>query len=168
VAPWVLVACIVLTSCALAITTVLLVAHWRFAVVLVTGMSMEPSFRQGDRLIVRRGDAGKIRVGTVVVMRTRGSDRPPGLPGAAPPSAQPDLAVKRVAALPGDAVPESVRERTPGASTVPEGMVVLLADHPAGADSRVWGFVPAKQILGPVIFKLSRRAEVGGSACPTR
>lgn len=165
---WVLVACIVLASCALAIATVLLIAHWRFAVVLVTGMSMEPSLRAGDRLIMRRGDAGKIRVGTVVVMRTRGSDRPPGLPGEAPPSAQPDLAVKRVAALPGDAVPESVRERTPGASTVPEGMVVLLADHPAGADSRVWGFVPAKQILGPVIFKLSRRAEVGGSACPTR
>jgi hypothetical protein len=65
--------------------------------------------------------------------------------------------VKRVAAVPGAAVPESVREAAGGARVVPAGMLVVLADNAAATDSRRWGFVAASEILGPVVLRLPRR-----------
>ncbi|MFE4974160.1 S26 family signal peptidase [Kitasatospora sp. NPDC056651] len=59
--------------------------------------------------------------------------------------------VKRLAALPGDPVPPSVRAVLPG-GTVPGGHVVLLGDNPDfSTDSRVWGAVPARNVVGVVL-----------------
>lgn len=129
-----------------------------FMVINVTGQSMAPTFNDGDRLLLRRGATDQIRVGTVVVLRP---PRKPAVLHYGRVSAEFSLphawpwAVKRVAALPGDAVPELVGQAAGGACVVPEGMIVVLADNPAGADSRIWGFVPIGDVLGLVIRPLS-------------
>jgi signal peptidase I len=128
-----------------------------FVVINVTGQSMIPAFREGDRLLLRRGAADRIRTGTVVVLRPphkRAMPHNVRVPGFSPPQTFP-WAVKRVAALPGDTVPESVRLAVGGALVVPEGMIVVLADNPHGADSRIWGFVPVGDMLGLVVRQLS-------------
>jgi signal peptidase I len=147
-----------LGACVTALLTGLAVARRRLAVVTVNGTSMAPSFRPGDRLIVRRGAIDRISIGTVVVLRM--PDHAPARPhaGRTPARYQRAWAMKRVAALAGDVVPAAVRDATRGVPVVPDGMVVVLADHPAGADSRLWGFVPVAEILGPVIgVRLARR-----------
>jgi signal peptidase I len=62
--------------------------------------------------------------------------------------------IKRVAALPGDTVPGAMREAADGAVTVPEQNLLVSADNPSGTDSRQWGFIPASDVLGPVLKKL--------------
>ena len=62
--------------------------------------------------------------------------------------------IKRVAALPGDAIPGTMREAAGGAVTVPERKLLVTADNPSGADSRQWGFIQASEVLGPVVNKL--------------
>jgi len=144
-----------------------LLARRRYLVVTVAGNSMTPAFRDGDRLLLRRSVPERLRVGMVVVFRGQGQPvpkrpPPPGLAGTVP------LSMKRVAAVPGDEVPDQVRRATRGTEIVPGGVFVVLADNPAGADSRDWGFIPAADLLGPVVLKLPRPALVpgAGSGCP--
>jgi hypothetical protein len=33
-------------------------------------------------------------------------------------------------------------------------MLVVLSDNPAGSDSRRWGFIPAGDLLGYVVWRL--------------
>ncbi|WP_262403066.1 S26 family signal peptidase, partial [Actinomadura sp. CNU-125] len=47
----------------------------RFAVIDVSGASMEPAFRTGDRVLVRRVPPRRVRRGDVVVLRA-----PDGVP----------------------------------------------------------------------------------------
>jgi signal peptidase I len=57
-----------------AVTMLLVLAWWlrrAFVVVTVTGRSMEPALRHGDRVLVRRAPAGAVRPGRVVVLATR-------------------------------------------------------------------------------------------------
>jgi signal peptidase I len=125
----------------------LVVALWwiraRFVLVTVEGPSMEPEYRDGDRLLVRRTRSG-IRVGAVVV-----GERAAGQHG---------WIVKRVAAVAGDAVPAEVRAAVP-AGTVPPGTVVLLGTNPAHSnDSRAFGWYPVDQLVGVAVRKLLRPA----------
>jgi len=130
-------------------------ARRRYAVITVTGTSMAPSLLPGDRLLIRRGAADLVRVGTVIVLRPPKPvvlmHSPPSPDQADPP---PLTLVKRVAAVPGDAVPEPVRPAAGGARIVPDGMFVVLSDDPGGMDSRLWGFVPAAKILGSALCSL--------------
>jgi signal peptidase I len=111
----------------------------RLVVVPVTGTSMAPGIRPGDRVVVWRG--ARARVGSVALVR--------GSPG------QPFI-VKRVAALPGDLVPVTVRAAVRGTRVVPPGKMVVLADNPGGSDSRHWGFSRVDEVRGRVIYTLSR------------
>lgn len=130
----------------------------RFVVIHVAGASMLPTFRHGDRVLVRRGGADRLAVGTVVVLHSPHGTHPPrtrrptrgSLGGSR-------WVIKRVAALPGDPVPGSVRAAAQGARVVPAGKLVLLSDNPAGTDSRRWGLVAADDMLGLVIANLPRR-----------
>jgi signal peptidase I len=126
-----------------------------FVVVRVTGTSMLPAFGPRDRVLVRRGAGGRIGVGTVAVLaepRDFSSWRltPPRRPGLG----EATWVIKRVAAVPGDAVPEPVREAASRTAVVPDGMLVVLSDNPEGNDSRRWGFIPVSRVLGPVVLRI--------------
>jgi signal peptidase I len=64
--------------------------------------------------------------------------------------------IKRVAAVPGDAVPRGAVPTEAAASdaVVPEGMLVLLGDNAAESyDSRHVGYFPSARILGSVVSR---------------
>ena len=136
----------------------LAIARRRFVLVRVAGSSMLPAFRPHDRVLVRRGADEKMSVGTVAVLaEPRDTSSWRLSPLATPRLGDATWVIKRVAAMPGDAVPESVREAASRADTVPDGMLVVLSDNPDGNDSRRWGFIPASRVLGPVVMKISGR-----------
>lgn len=128
-------AAIALAACVLAV----LLARRRFLVVTVVGSSMEPTLLPGDRVLVRRHRRAPVKVGDVLVFHEPDGQR----------------AIKRVAAVAGDAVPDTVRPVTGGTDVVPPGMLVLLGDGIRSGDSRQWGFIPANRTLGVMTRKLS-------------
>lgn len=155
--PWAVVAGIPLAAGVLG----LLLARRRFVVVTVVGSSMEPTLRPGDRVLVRRRGSDPLRVGAIMVFREPDDT----LPGALPPGpASQRWVIKRIAALPGCAVPDPVRPVVGDAEAVPAGMVVVLGDGVRSGDSRQWGFIPADQALGLVVRKLARAAGPGATA----
>ncbi|MFE3554817.1 S26 family signal peptidase, partial [Streptomyces sp. NPDC059193] len=120
----------------------------RFVVVTVRGPSMEPAYRDGDRVLVRRG--GRPGNGEVVVAEHPGAAR----------RGESGLLIKRVAAVPGDRIPRvgvPALARAPG-SRVPDGRLVLLGDNrPVSLDSRELGYFPADRVLGRVLRQLPAR-----------
>lgn len=160
--------------CCLGLIIVLALAALRrgFVMVAVSGASMLPAFRPGDRVLVRRTGHRGIEVGGVVVLRSPASE-----PGQWVPAEQPVTAggvaaarsarragraassgplvgswvIKRVAALPGDPVPGLMRSATVGVPVVPSGQLLVTADSDGGTDSRRWGFIPVNRVLGPVV-----------------
>lgn len=152
-----------LAGLAAAVAGALVVARRHLVVVRVLGDSMAPTLLAGDLVLVRRGGR-RIRAGSVVVF-------PPPLgvlrAGPGPPAwdlrrVRGPWVIKRVVALPGDAVPESVRGAVGGTAVVPAGLLVLLGDGSQSTDSRAWGFLPAGHVMGAVIWRLPSPAESGG------
>ena len=143
--------------CAGVVISVLTVAGFaaarsRLLVIDVVGDSMVPTYRSGDRVLVHR--TRRLRRGDVVIAHHQEGGRRRG------PSASyvTTWLVKRLVALPGDRVPESVIPAIGGAERhVPDGMAVLLGDHPESADSRNWGFVPLADIAGVVLPRVLGR-----------
>lgn len=127
-----------------------------FRVCQVSGASMEPTYRAGDRLLVLRG-AGELRRGDVVVVRN--------------PLAAQELLVKRVVGLPGEtvsgagavirldgaALDEPYVKAGTGVGTlvdvrVPPGHVFVLGDNRTESiDSRAFGPVSRDLIVGRVV-----------------
>jgi|SRR5581483_140745 len=137
------------------LTTGIAVARRLFVVVRVSGTSMLPAFGPRDRVLVRRGADGRIGVGTVAVLAEPLDTlswrlTPPPRPGLG----EATWVIKRVAAIAGDIVPESVRAAASRAEVVPDGMLVVLSDNPEGNDSRRWGFIAASRVLGPVVLRI--------------
>ncbi|MBE3011825.1 hypothetical protein IL992_21860 [Microbispora sp. NEAU-D428] len=140
----------------LAVAAGMVAARRRFVVVRVAGMSMVPTYQPGDRVLVRRGGRPALRRGQVVVFRRLPPDgvgrsgRPAGLRGT-------PWLIKRVAAMPGDTVPDQVAPgvRAAPGDVVPAGRLVVLGDGPTSRDSRHWGYLPASEVLGVVIRRLS-------------
>ncbi|WP_319018315.1 S26 family signal peptidase [Microbispora sitophila] len=122
----------------------------RFVVVAVSGDSMRPSFRTGDRVLVRRIPARRVRVGEVVVIEApRPRNHQPG--------PERKWHIKRVAAVGDDPVPAPVADAPAlrNADRVPSGHLVVLGDNPGSSlDSRQRGFVPADRVLGVVLRRL--------------
>jgi signal peptidase I len=133
----------------------------RLVAVTVRGMSMTPTYYDGDRVLARRG--GDLRPGQVIVVERpeiggdwanppQRSTRPRSLVGR-------EWMIKRVAAVAGDPVP---RDRVPALAEVPEdrvpaGKLVLLGDNAhLSYDSRRIGYFPAERVLGVVVRPLSR------------
>ncbi|MDG4828966.1 S26 family signal peptidase [Solwaraspora sp. WMMD1047] len=132
-----------------ALAAALAAARRRLVVIEVVGDSMAPTYRAGDRLLVRH--TRRFRVGDVVLAHHQeGGRRDAGKE----PLATAWL-VKRLAALPGHPVPPSVRSAVGGGGSVPAGSAVLLGEAPSSADSRSWGFVPLDDIAGVVVTRLT-------------
>lgn len=122
-----------------------LVWRGRFLLVTVSGTSMQPSLRPGDRLLVRRTGLRRLRVGQVAVLR------PPTTPGFGTVDCA--YLVKRVAAVPGDRVPESCREVA--GDHVPPGSFIMLGDNPRHSyDSRFAGLIPADLLFGVAVRRI--------------
>ncbi|MFF1449633.1 S26 family signal peptidase [Streptomyces sp. NPDC058274] len=116
--------------------------------VLVHGRSMSPAYLPGDWVVGRRVAATRLRRGDVVIV-----DMPPT--GQAPEghTMVGRLTIKRIAALPGDALPADVPGGEPGAP-VPAGHVVVLGDNqPVSTDSRHHGPVPSAWVVGRAVRK---------------
>ncbi|MGC4795879.1 S26 family signal peptidase [Micromonospora saelicesensis] len=126
----------------------------RLVAVTVYGASMEPTYRGGDRVLVRRGSMPA--TGHVVVVEYPTLDGTWPLPPLRDGASASEVGrrrwlIKRVAAVPGDPVP---RDRVPALAEerVPPGMVVLLGDNPDSSfDSRRIGYFAGERILGAVL-----------------
>ncbi len=125
----------------------------RVVVVTVDGVSMEPTLRSRDRVVVRRVSSRRLMVGQVVVVRPPYHENgqwhwpSPGHPAA------PRWVIKRIAALPGDRVPPGIATCDP---VVPAGHLIVLGDNPAASvDSRKIGHFPLEQVLGIAVRKLA-------------
>jgi len=118
--------------------------------VLVHGRSMSPAYLPGDWVVGRRVAARRLRRGDVVIV-----DMPPT--GQAPEGRTMlgRLTIKRVAALPGEALPPDVPGSEPGTS-VPAGHLFLLGDNRSvSSDSRHHGPVPTAWVVGRAVRKAS-------------
>lgn len=136
----------------------------RLGVLVVVGVSMEPTFHSGDRVLYRR--TRRLRPGQVVVLDTAALERL--VPAAAGTSARsPGLMIKRLAAVAGGVRPPQLAEAAQGVrppqraeaaqanQRVSDGRVVVLGDNPRSLDSRQWGEIPAAVILGVVVRTLT-------------
>ena len=115
-----------------ALAGALVLARTALIVVTVVGSSMAPTLDDGDRVLVVRRWLRPVRRGDIVAARI---DTIP-LPRA--DERRPPLVIKRAATVAGDGV-------------------FLLGDNGAASDdSRVWGALPVREIVGVMVRRLSR------------
>lgn len=133
----------------LVLVAVMLWMRDRLRIVEVRGQSMQPTYRDGDRLLVRRGRA---QTGRVVVFR-----RPAGL------GADVDWLVKRAVATGGQPVPPPLRAVVTE-MLVPDGRLLVLGDNPRSVDSRHFGYIAESDVLGTPIGRLSTGEETSRRA----
>ena len=122
------------------------------AVVAVDGPSMEPALAAGDKVLVRRAKVSGIRPGQIVVFERPSPD---GAWAARPPrwlADRREWMIKRVAAVPGDPVPDGLSAVGIAGQRVPDGKLVVLGDNSARShDSRALGYIPAERLLGVMV-----------------
>ena len=146
-------AALIVTGAVLTFVAVAGLARQRYAVVTVHGVSMKPTLREGDRLLVRRTPLHRVRKGQIVVVK-----RP--VPAGRPmPIRLPEherWLIKRAAALPGEPVPPEVTPAVVGTGThVPDDHLVVLGDNAgASVDSRTYGYIHGERLLGVVVRPL--------------
>lgn len=137
----------------------------------VPSSSMEPTLRPGDRMLVLK-TGFSLQEGAVVVFKTPPSFRPADC-GGAPES---DF-VKRIIGLPGETIwsvgnsvyingkrlsePYLPKNQPLGRpiprQTIPANEYFMMGDNrPVSCDSRIWGDVPRRNIIGRVIAVIWR------------
>jgi signal peptidase I len=110
-------------------------------IAVVTGASMTPTYADGQRLLVRRGR--RFRRHDVVVFDAAGWTI----------KSHATTLVKRVIAVPGDAVPVEMTTAVTD-KFVPAGMLLVQGDNPDSLDSRRLGYAPASSVCGVVLRPL--------------
>ncbi|WP_433348419.1 S26 family signal peptidase [Microtetraspora malaysiensis] len=139
---------IVLIVLVVAIAIAVLWLRRRYLVVTVDGESMTPAYQPGERVLVQRAASGSLLAGQVVVL----SGRPDPETGVGA-----RWIIKRVAALPGDAIPRDTVPalRTAPGTRVPAGHLVVLGDNPDRShDSRHTGYLTTDRLRGVVLRKI--------------
>jgi signal peptidase I len=127
------------------------VARRRYLLVTVRGPSMEPTLRDGDRVLVRRSGLHRISAGDLVVFEegARSGRRP-----------RPQWVIKRVRAGPGDRVPTTDVPALAGVDhdVVPATSLVVLGDNAARShDSRAYGYLDGSRVFGVVLRRQGPR-----------
>lgn len=156
-----LVAVVAVSAAVLVGAVLLALARRRLVVVTVDGLSMSPTLRSGDRVLVLRRHGTRVARGQVVVIEQpehgHGWSRLPRPDGRL---AGRRWYIKRVAAVPGEPVPAPARAAVDADSSgvVPEGKLVVLGDNDRSDDSKQWGYFPADRVLGVVVRRLRRPA----------
>lgn len=142
---------------ALAVGLVLTSAAWfgrrELFIVDVVGWSMHPTYNSGDRLLAYR--TSRVRAGHIVV-----ADLP----------AERLRLVKRVAAGPGDVIPDrflTVVAAEPG-QTVPPEALLILGDNSNSFDSMHFGYCPSDALVGRVIGRIHASPSKGYTKEPSR
>ncbi len=127
------------------------VLRTRLLLVKVHGSSMAPGYEDGDLLLARRVSPSHAwRAGEdLVFARTGDVVVPPG---------DPACLVKRVCAVPGDAVPERPGEM------VSSDWLILRGTNGSGARAPFYYSVPVSAVLGKVITTLRRSRSQPSSA----
>lgn len=162
-----------------AVAVALVVRTFVFETYYIPSGSMEPTLEPGDRIVVDKLSfhMHPVERGDIVVFR-----RPPAWP-----KQYPDL-VKRVIGLPGETIaahggnvyvdgrllpepwlPRGVTTGVCGSGTgsfgpvhIPAGDYFMMGDHRAdSADSRCYGPVPGRDIVGEVIFRYWPLSHIG-------
>lgn len=123
-----------------AVVGAVLVLRRGLVLIRVVGDSMLPSYRAGDRIVVRR--SRRYRPGDVVVFR-------------APYRSDVEWLLKRVVAVAGQPVPADCRAAVPNA-VVPPGQLLVRGDAAHSQDSRHFGPVPLAEVLGVALRPDSR------------
>ncbi|WP_018353344.1 S26 family signal peptidase [Longispora albida] len=132
----------------------------RYVVVTVDGLSMAPTVRPGDRVLVRRCGPAGASAGRLAVTEPPAGTRWDH-------ARRPGLLIKRVAAAPGDPVPRVRALRDRPEPRVPEGRIVLLGDNPdESLDSRSWGYFHTDRIVGVVVRQFPRAVPVSSGKDP--
>ncbi|MDJ1136354.1 S26 family signal peptidase [Streptomyces iconiensis] len=145
---------------ALGVAATAVLARRALVSVTVRGRSMEPAYRDGDRVLVLR--ARRLSTGRVVVAERPGHGHvwpgPALSPGArATAVAERQWMIKRVGALPGEPHAPDLGESGEVPGHVPSGRLVLLGDNPQhSVDSRQLGYFPAERVLGVVLLTRPR------------
>jgi signal peptidase I len=135
-----------------------------FFVVTVNGTSMVPTLHSGQQILAMRvWSRHWLKKGQIAIAK------PPG-------NHYPHLVIKRIVGLSGDRV-EFEREifhRELNASpqvehhvTVVQPGYVFLKSDGYGADSRHWGAIPAKNVVGIMLFSLKNGHELTHLGLPT-
>jgi signal peptidase I len=135
----------------------IVIVRRQIAIITIIGQSMEPALTAGDRVLVRRTRLRSVRTGQIVVIERPG---PGGSWTGKPP--RNDIGrswlIKRVAAIPGEPLPDEMPAPFTDARIVPEGRLIVLGDNrDVSMDSRFFGYVPLERMLGVVIRLLPRR-----------
>jgi signal peptidase I len=141
------------TAAAGAASLVLLSFRRRYLLVTVAGVSMAPTLRSGDRVLVRRTGLRRIRTGDIIVLGPS-----TGSKGASTPDRGPAWIIKRATALPGDPIPhDAIPAMSDAVETeVPPGKLLLLGDNPENStDSRQAGYFDGRRLVGRVVRQVS-------------
>jgi signal peptidase I len=104
--------------------------HSFFTLSVVKGKSMEPTFHDGQVILVGKGGLlfGPLKRGDVVVFTREGQ-----------------LLVKRVVALPYETAPDGTR--------VPANHIYVVGDNlEVSEDSRTFGPIPLSSVIGKVLY----------------
>jgi len=135
----------------------------RFAVVLIAGPSMLPTFRPGDRVIIRRVGCWSPQRDQVVVFEWPREGR--WQAGRLPRPGERQWMIKRVTAIAGDPVPRDVARLVNAGegARVPGGQLVVIGDGQDSMDSRIFGYVSADRVLGVVVRAISAGRPPGAS-----
>lgn len=128
----------------------------RFVIITVSGDSMVPALSPGDRVLVRRVRPRQLRRGQVAVVEMPDGNGDRTTPPRGPVSRH-QWMIKRVAALPGDPIPEDCLPEAADAPgrLVPDGKLFVIGDNaPSSYDSRRLGYLSDERLLGIVICRV--------------
>jgi signal peptidase I len=127
-----------LALCAVVAGAALTVMRRRMLLVTVVGHSMEPTLSAGARVVVWR--TRRLSRGDLVVFTP---------PTASADPDDPRLRIKRVMAITGDETPAWAGGE--GHGRLPRGQLVVRGDATISEDSRSWGPISERLVVGRVV-----------------